>query len=84
MRKKQLCAECLFFGIVLIFAVTLKQAEQPQVNIEKHRDDHSGYEGYHEKVFLPDLPGSRESTKMAAYNSKIMTTAVRARMRFNF
>ena len=66
MRKKQLCAECLFFGIVLIFAVTLKQAEQPQVNIEKHRDDHS------------------ESTKVAAYNSKIMTTAVRARMRFNF
>lgn len=51
MRKKQLCAECLFFGIVLIFAVTLKQAEQPQVNIEKHWDDHSGYDGYHEKVF---------------------------------
>ena len=50
MRKKQLCAECLFFGIVLIFAVTLKQAEQPQVNIEKYRDDHSGYDGYHEKV----------------------------------
>ena len=41
----------LFFRIVRILVIAFKQTEQPQIDVEKYRDDHSGYDGYHEKVF---------------------------------
>ena len=41
----------LFFRIVLILVITFEETEQPQIDVEKHRDDHSGYDGHHEKIF---------------------------------
>ena len=73
----------LFFRIVLILVITFEETEQPQIDVEKYRDDYVATMDTMRRSFARS-PGSRESTKVAAYNSKIMTTAVRARMRFNF
>ena len=41
----------LFFQIVLILVITFEETEQPQIDVEKHRDDYSSYDGHHEKIF---------------------------------